>query len=230
MPGATEEEEEAVADPGYLTVPDELALISRTPDGGKYGNSLPWLAVTGGELAELAFHNRVAIGPKRATVIDPSCTGEPTLDDALAMLIHFGGDVKLHRWLSARRPAYRRRLDHLCQRGFAAHYNHKVLFFDNHKYVPHAALVQSVLTRLWHVLCGWQPLDPRTASLAALVYGSDLGSGLFKGKQERKALRYIGSRDMLGVATRKIVDSSRAGAMVAATGAGAAGGGGGGGG
>jgi hypothetical protein len=66
------------------------------------------------------------------------------------------------------------------------------------------------LTRVWHVLRGWREVDPRTASQAAILHGSYLGRALFTERQDQKALRHFGDRDVLGRAVRSIIDSSDA--------------------
>lgn len=68
-----------------LSLPAQMCLLGTTTDGRTALPDLPYL-VAGAALAELAGRGRIRLDGSRVVVADPSPTGDPVLDEALATI------------------------------------------------------------------------------------------------------------------------------------------------
>ncbi|GAB7184148.1 hypothetical protein ATKI12_3979 [Kitasatospora sp. Ki12] len=167
----------------HVTLAEELMLLSLDDESGvaKDGAAAGW-AVAGGLLAELALAGRVALDEGRLSVIDPTPTGDPLLDERLERLVEWiggkaPGKAKAAEWLTRdRATAVRAAVDRLCERGLVVEERHRVLgLFPVRRYPEADGSVERELRgRLTAVIRHHEAPDMRTATLIALLHSARL--------------------------------------------------------
>lgn len=181
-----------------LTLPDELVLVGCFLNGARYSYMVR-LSVAAGELAELTINGRISFDWDRVWLVDGTPTMQPTLDALLQKLAQRGKPLRLARCLKEQSDYYDWRVEQLTAIGFLLREKRKVMgIFPASRYVAHAQARDDVLTRLWSVLHGTAPPDPRTVALAGILYGSGIGRMIIPERQDRRLLRDMGKPDPLG--------------------------------
>ena len=85
-----------------FTILEEFFLLSIDDDKGKIISSVSdglHLGLAGALLADLALQGKISVNDKRLTVIDPTLSANPLLDEALAQIIADKRPRKVGHWL-----------------------------------------------------------------------------------------------------------------------------------
>lgn len=208
-----------------MNLVEEFTLLAYGDDGTPLtdGTHLDH-GLGGGLLLELALSGRVDVEDKRVVVLDPSPTGDPLVDAALARI---AGEEKPRRpghWVSKFAKETRpQALARLVDAGILRTEKDKVLWvFPRTKY-PAAHGVEPVQEtaakdRMRHAVLGRGAVEPRTAALCALVAATDLDQKVF-GDLDRKVvkarLREISEGAWAAEAVKKTIEEIQAAVMVA---------------
>ncbi|MFJ5711843.1 MULTISPECIES: GPP34 family phosphoprotein [unclassified Streptomyces] len=177
-----------------ITLAEEIALLSLDDESGeaKERHAAAW-AVAGGILLELAFAGRVSVAGGRIAVADGSPTGEPLLDERLALITAWAAKrdraPKVTEWLTrdqAKAPAAT--VARLCERGLVAEEKHRVLGLFPVRRYPEAdgSAERELRERLRAVVLDGAAPDERTAGLVALVHGAKLHRLAFPGEPRKE--------------------------------------------
>lgn len=177
-----------------ITLAEEIALLSLDDESGeaKERQAVAW-AVAGGILLELAFAGRVSVSRGRIAVADESPTGEPLLDERLALLTAWAAKreraPKVTEWLTkdqAKAPAAT--VARLCERGLVVEERHRVLGLFPVRRYPEAdgSAERELRERLRAVVFDGVAPDERTAGLVALVHGAKLHRLAFPGEPRKE--------------------------------------------
>jgi hypothetical protein len=209
---------------------DELLLLAYSDDGtaavSRYALDL---GLGGAVLLELALAERFDVRDGRIAVADPSPTGDPVLDDALARV---GADRKGRKprdWVKKLSRNLRERLlDDLVAAGVLTREKDRVLgLFPRTRYPSAHGVVapaeSSARQRLAAALDGPDPVPTRTAALAALVQAVGLAGRVFPGRPAREVKDRIAAMSEAALASdrwasdgvRKAIEEVEAGIMVA---------------
>ncbi|MFF2774063.1 GPP34 family phosphoprotein [Streptomyces sp. NPDC058052] len=172
-----------------ITLAEEITLLSLDDESGaaKERQAASW-AVAGGILLDLAIAGRVSVTGGRLAVTDESPTGEPLLDERLALIAAWAGKKgkapKVTEWLTkdqTKAPAAT--VARLCERGLVVEEKHKVLGLFPVRRYPEAdgSVERELRERLRAVVLDGAAPDERTAGLVALVHGAKLHRLAFPG-------------------------------------------------
>jgi Golgi phosphoprotein 3 (GPP34) len=208
-----------------MNLVEEFTLLAYDDDGTPLtdGTHLDH-GLGGGLLLELALNGRVDVEGKRVVVLDPSPTGDPLVDAALARIAGEEKPRKPGHWVSKFAKETRPRvLARLVDAGILRTEKDKVLWvFPRIKY-PAAHGVEPVQEtaakdRMRHAVLGRGTVEPRTAALCALVAATDLDKRVF-GDLDRKVvqarLREISEGAWAAAAVKKTIEEIQAAVMVA---------------
>ncbi|SCG56097.1 GOLPH3/VPS74 family protein [Micromonospora humi] len=209
-----------------LLLTDELVLLAYD-DGGANRLGRPHLdyGLAGAVLLELALARRVEVADKRLVVTDPSPTGVPLLDEALAT-VGSGRPRKPKDWIGKLAKGLPDRvLDGLVDAGVLRRESDRVLLvFPRTRYPSPTGAEPAAETaarqRMVGALVGDGPVDARTAALLTLTRAVGLDRKLFRElpKERVKArLTEIAAGDWASVAVKKAIDELQAAMMVATT-------------
>ncbi|GGL91349.1 MULTISPECIES: GOLPH3/VPS74 family protein [Micromonospora] len=156
-----------------VALAEELLLLAYDDETGKA--TMPRISLDLGMaaavLVELALAGRVAYDSGNLTVVDPTPTGEPTVDEVLARM----ADEQPHSpssWVQRLRHGLRDRiLGDLVERGVVRDVEETELdFIVVHRYpTVDPAVEEDTRRRLTEALTGGPAPDERTAALATLV-------------------------------------------------------------
>ncbi|MFI8327239.1 GPP34 family phosphoprotein [Streptomyces sp. NPDC085529] len=177
-----------------VTLAEEIALLSLDDESGeaKERQAAAW-AVAGGILLELAFAGRVSVSGGRIAVTDGDPTGEPLLDERLALITAWAAKrqraPKVTEWLTkdqAKAPAAT--VARLCERGLVVEEKHRVLGLFPVRRYPEAdgSAERELRERLRAVVLDGAAPDERTAGLVALVHGAKLHRLAFPGEPRKE--------------------------------------------
>lgn len=174
--------------PAQLTFVEELVLLGIDDTTGSLRQTPPLAfgyALAGALLSDLALRNRIDTDPSKVFVIDPTPTGDPLLDQALARIVGESEPRPVSRWLAT--FAYDRTqweeaaLARLVARNILRIDTQKILWvfgvrryplLDNHE-------VTEVKTRLAALILGDDIPDPRDAVLISLLSACNLVAHVF---------------------------------------------------
>ncbi|MEU3609818.1 GPP34 family phosphoprotein [Streptomyces sp. NPDC035033] len=177
-----------------VTLAEEITLLSLDDGSGeaKDRQAAAW-AVAGGILLDLALAGRVSVADGRLAVVDGSPTGEPLLDERLALVAAWaerrGRAPKVTEWLTkdqAKAPAAA--VARLCERGLVVEERRRVLgLFPVRRYPEADGSVERELRgRLRAAVLDGAAPDERTAGLIALVHGAKLHRLAFPGEPRKE--------------------------------------------
>ncbi|MFE1173186.1 GPP34 family phosphoprotein [Streptomyces sp. NPDC058773] len=164
-----------------ITLAEEIILLSLDDESGvlEQRQAAGW-AVAGGILLDLVLAGRASVEGKHLKQTDGTPTGEPLLDDRMALLDAWLGGREKRRvtdWLTKDRGnAARAAMDSLCARGVVIEQHYKVLgLFPMRRYLKADSAPETELRRRLQavVLEGTAP-DERTAGLIALLHATKL--------------------------------------------------------
>lgn len=208
-----------------MSLPEQFVLLLHKDNGSYYLSS----DYTGAaELGELVILRRVEFADKRKIAVrDPSSTGSPGLDAALALLVKRAGDrnklVDAGKVIQSRRQAKHEARASLAERGLLSPERRTMLGVIPHeKFVPDTTARAQLVSDLRAVAHDERELDNRSALLAAIVHASGLVRNLGFDRAARKRLKEISKGEQLGSAVEAVVASGTA-AITAAAGGAAAG-------
>ncbi|KIZ16478.1 GOLPH3/VPS74 family protein [Streptomyces natalensis] len=164
-----------------ITLAEEIMLLSLDEESGapEQRQAAGW-AVAGGLLLELVLAGRASVEGKYLKLTDRTPTGEPLLDDRMALLDAWLGGREKRRvteWLTRdRRKAGNAAVESLCARGVVVEQEHRALgLFPTRRY-PEAdgAPEKELRQRLQAVVLDGADPDERTAGLIALIHAAKL--------------------------------------------------------
>ncbi|GAB7039129.1 GPP34 family phosphoprotein [Catenuloplanes niger JCM 9533] len=172
-----------------MSLAEELVLIAYDTDGTAWGTGTAVnFAVAGAHLMELALAGRIAVHDGRVTVLDPTPTGSPPADTALATLT---ADPAPRRPKDAvnllSKKALQPVLDRLVETGVVERHDRKVLLVVPFTRYPSPGGVEpaaeTARRRLMHaaVTDPHATPDDRTQALVALVTAADWHRRAFPG-------------------------------------------------
>ncbi|MFD4371918.1 GPP34 family phosphoprotein [Streptomyces sp. NPDC058486] len=210
-----------------ITLAEEITLLSLDDESGeaKERQSASW-AVAGGILLDLALAGRVSVAGGRLTVTDESPTGEPLLDERLALIAAWAGRrakaPKVTDWLMkdhAKAPAAT--VARLCERGLVVEEKRKVMGLFPVKRYPEAdgSAERELRERLRAAVLGVAAPDERTAGLIALVHGAKLHRLAFPDEPRKEVaarMEKLADGQWAGEGVRDAIRNMQA-AMTAAT-------------
>ncbi|MDF5752988.1 GPP34 family phosphoprotein [Spongiactinospora sp. TRM90649] len=198
----------------FVTIAEELLLLAyREADGKPLVSSTELDAGVGGALlAELALSGRLDLGDKKITAADPAPTGDPELDDALALIAARDRPQKPEWWINRLRPHDRRKrlLGRLAERGALTEEKIKILgLFPATRYPERdPGMETEIRDRLWSTLTGADP-DERTAVLIAILRACKLDRKVFP-EADKKRVKEIAEGDWAGTAVARTIASINA--------------------
>jgi hypothetical protein len=213
-----------------MRLADELLLLAYSDDGSAEVSQYALdLGLGGAVLLELALAERFDVRDGRIVVADPSPTGDPVLDDALAQV---AGDKKIRKprdWVKRLSRNLRDRLlDDLVAAGVLTREKDRVLgLFPRTRYPTAQGVVtpaeNGARQRLAAALDGPDPVPTHTAALAALVQAVGLAGKVFPGRPGRQVKDRIAAMSEAALAgdrwasdgVRKAIEEVEAGIMVA---------------
>jgi Golgi phosphoprotein 3 len=166
-----------------LTFIEELLLLSLDDETGVLRPALaPWLdtAEAGALLMDLALRNRVDTDPDKLVVVDKTPTGEPLLDQSLAIISEIPSGQAIDAYVAAlARHGERFReaaLERLCERGILKRKDDRLLWvFKTRTYpVIDGKAEREVKLRIFSILFDDEIPDPRDVVLISLVSACNL--------------------------------------------------------
>jgi hypothetical protein len=159
-----------------LNLVDELVLLVYDDAGSLAvsGQRVDY-GLAGALLTELMLAERVAVPEQRVVVTDPTPTGDPLVDRALARIAADRGGRKPQDWVDPLSNGLREQaLDRLVQAGLFRREQDRVLWVFPRTRYPSATGTEPLpegetRRRLLAAVDGTGAVDPRTAALCALV-------------------------------------------------------------
>ncbi|MFC8620195.1 GPP34 family phosphoprotein [Micromonospora purpureochromogenes] len=210
-----------------LTLADELVLLAHDDAGtNRLGRPRLDYGLVGAVLLDLALAGRVTVPDDRLSVTDPTPTGHPVLDDALATLAADGKRRKPKDWMSRLAKGLPDRvLAGLVDRGVLRRESDRVLLvFPRTRYPSPTGAEPAAETaarrRMRDAVVADGPVDARTAALIGLARAVGLDRTLFREvPKERLTARVaeIAAGDWASAATKKAIEETQAAVLVATT-------------
>lgn len=209
-----------------LTLADELVLLAHDDAGtNRLGRPRLDYGLVGAVLLDLALAGRVTVADDRLSVTDPTPTGHPVLDEALATLAD-GKRRKPKDWMSRLAKGLPDRvLAGLVDRGVLHRESDRVLLvFPRTRYPSPTGAEPAAETaarrRMLDAVAADGPVDARTAALIGLARAVGLDRTLFREvPKERLTARVaeIAAGDWASAATKKAIEETQAAVLVATT-------------
>jgi Golgi phosphoprotein 3 len=181
-----------MSSPSHFTFVEEIVLLALDDTTGAL---LPMpamafsYAIAGAVLCDLALLNRIDTDPNQLVVLDPTPTGDPLLDDALAAIVAAPKPVSASLWIGAISERARHleaaALDRLVGRGVLRCTEKKFLWVFGVRRYPGVDNQErtEVRTRLTSLILGEDLPDPRDATLISLLTACRLAPVIFPGPQ-----------------------------------------------
>jgi hypothetical protein len=211
-----------------LLLHEEILLLALRNQAGTVITGYVEHALAGALLSELLLEGRISIGDGKKQLVevrDTSSTGEEILDECLKMIQARSRRASLQTWVS--RLAGVKELRHkvarrLCKQGILRADTDKVMLLFTRKIYPelNPEPEQRIVERLRAaVFTDDDQLDPRTVVLISLANGADLlgpNLGRKEVKRRKKRIEQIINGEMMGKATREVIEACQTAVMVAA--------------
>jgi hypothetical protein len=213
-----------------MRLADELLLLAYSDEGtAEVSQHALDLGLSGAVLLDLALAERFDVRDGRIVVADPSPTGDPVLDDALARVAGDKTGRTPRDWISKLSKNLRERLlDGLVATGVLTREKDRVLgLFPRTRYPAAHGVVapaeSDARQRLAAALDGPDPVPTRTAALATLVQAVGLAGTVLPGRPGRQVKDRIAAMSQAALAgdswasegVRKAIEEVEAGIMVA---------------
>jgi hypothetical protein len=210
-----------------MNLPEELVLLAYSDEGTPRTDSMHLDNGLGGALLlELALAERVDMRDKNVVVRDPSPTGDPLVDDALARIAAEGKARGPGHWVKKLAKGTRARvLDGLVAREVLHREHGRVLLvFPRTKYParhgvePPAETEARARLRAAVTASGSAEIDARTSALCALVAATGLDRKVFADldrKQVKSRLKEISEGSWAATAVQKTIEEIQSAVMVA---------------
>jgi Golgi phosphoprotein 3 (GPP34) len=218
-----------------FSLPEELVLIATHEDGSLDSNAWSSLdnGIAGARLLDLALAGRIALDDGKLRIADPTPTGEPLADEALAAIEASEKPRDAKHWVGklAKGSVRKRVLEGLGERGVLAAERGKFLgLIPRTRHVEvDPAPEREARARVRAAVLGEDPApDARTVALASLLKATGLTGEVFERSERKQAKKRIGelaAPDEVGAAVKSVTDATTAAvtvAIVAATTASAA--------
>lgn len=208
-----------------INLAEELLLLAYDDAGSmKADGSAVDLVLAGALLMELTLAQRVDIVDKHVVVTDPTPTGDPFVDDALAAIGADGRHRKPKDWVSRLSKGLRGRLlDRMVAANVLRRDRDKVLWvFPRTRYPSTTGAEPDVEIRTrgrLRAAVDGGPADPRTGALCALVKAAGLEGNAFPGrprKEVRARLREVAAASWPADAVRTAIEEVEAAVLAAA--------------
>jgi hypothetical protein len=204
-----------------MSLAEELVLLAYNDDGAPQGTSI-WMdyGIAGAHLVELALAERVEVRADRIVVVDPTPTGSPAVDAALATIAGDGKQRKPKDWIyrlsrNARGPV----LDGLVGAGVLERRADRVLLvFPVTRYpAPEGGepAAESERRRLMReaITDPAVEADARTIALCTLIDALDWVKPVFPelpARETKKRLKELGEAHWAGVAVGTFIKEIQA--------------------
>ena len=208
-----------------MSLAEEFTLLAYDDDGTPLTDGTRLDNGLGGALLlQLALAGRVDVLDKRVVVLDPSPTGDPLADEALARIAAEEKGRRPGHWVSKLAKDTRPRvLDKLVRDGVLTVEKDRVLLvFPRKKYPAVGGAEPAVETaareRMRAAVLGSGAVEPHTAALCALVAATELDRKVFAGLDRKKVqarLKEIGEGAWAADAVKKSIEEIQAAVMVA---------------
>lgn len=200
-----------------LRFAEEILLLALDDKTGKL-HPLPEraldFALAGGLLMELAFLNKIDTDLKRLIVVDRAPTGDPLLDEIMALLPEDDDSLTIQKGLSRvalksdvlRRDLFRG----LVEKGILRKEEHRFLWVLNERRYPviDNRQEQEVRARIREVIIGGGIPDPRDVAIICLMNACDLSHTIFSAEeleQFSSRIDQVSKMDMIGQALAKAI-------------------------
>ena len=210
--------------PKRLFLYEEIMLLALHNQKGTLA-SYAEHAVAGAVLAELSLEKRISLDGTRKQLVDlhnGRPIGDPIIEECVQIMKAARKRAPLGTWVS--RLAGIKRLRHkvaerLCHRGILRTHEDKVLLMFKRRIYPEVnpGPEREVIERLRTAIFAENDrLDPRTIVLISLARGPDLLSAAFGRKEiktRKKRIEQIVNGEMIGKATKEVIDACQAAIM-----------------
>ncbi|MFC1764243.1 GPP34 family phosphoprotein [Planctomycetota bacterium] len=212
-----------------LYLHEEVLLLALRDDKGTIATgAMLEYTLAGSLLAELLLEERIRIDTttkrKLVEVVSPTPLGRPLLDESLERLISAKRRAGIQTWVS--RLAGIKKLKHravrrLCELNILQQAEDKVLWvfpriiYPEVDHTPEAQLIERLRQTIFSQT---QDLDPRTVVLVSLAQGASLLPNVFEKsdlKLYKHRLQAIAKGDLVGQATKEVMEGVQAAIMVA---------------
>ncbi|MFD1152363.1 GOLPH3/VPS74 family protein [Saccharothrix hoggarensis] len=207
-----------------LTLADELALLAHDDDGTRrLGQPALGYGLAGALLVELALAERIDVVDKKVTVLNPTPTGRPVLDQALARIADDKPRKPAHWIDKLSKKLTEQVLDGLVAGGVLRREEDRVLLvFPRTRFpTPDGAeppAETDARARMTRAVTDDGPVDPRTAALCALVKAVGHDRKVFAHlprAEVRKRLKTISEGEWAALAVRKAIEQVQSAITVA---------------
>lgn len=166
-----------------LSLQHEILLLALKDDQGTFSSGMFLYAVGGAMVSELLLQDRIVANDDKkevVAVVDTATTGDPLLDELLAMIVESKQHYGLQHWVSkaANLPNLKHRIaEQLCDLGVLQQDEQKVLWLFTRKVYPEldGSYEDGVRARMAKVMFNTtaEP-DAQTAILIALAHHAGL--------------------------------------------------------
>ena len=192
------------ATPQPLSLPEELLLMLLNEESGYFYQVSGWdlhCAFVGAALAELSLMGSIDQDEKSLFVLDPSDTGNPTLDPIVKELAAEPVRQNVQYWIERLAPRaesiIESTLDHLVRLQVLEHHNGG--FWTPARHVRESAEVEFVRTRIGRSIFSDQIPDPRDVIIVCLLDTCDVFRFMFALDDEaEERIRLICRMDLIG--------------------------------
>lgn len=207
-----------------FTLADELALLAHDDDGSRtLGRPSLGYGLAGALLVELVLAGRIDVVGKKVAVLDPTPTGRPLLDRALARIADDKPRKPGHWVDKLSRKLTEQVMDGLVERGVLRREEGRVLLLFPRTRFPAPDGVQPAAetearARMRRAVTSDGPVDPRTAALCALVKAVGQERKVFPDLprgEVRRRLKEISKGDWAATAVRQAIEQVQAAVVVA---------------
>lgn len=207
---------------------EEIMLLALKDEKGTVLTQYPDQAVAGAVTAELMLDGIVTVEDTKKQMVDlvrARPLGDPVLDESLEKIRTAKRRASLKTWIT--RLAGIKKLRHkvarqLCLRGILRAEEDKVMLVFTRKLYPavnpgpERAILERIRTAIYEPS---RPVDPRTVMLVALADAADLMKVVVE-RNERKQIKprvkQIVEGDVVGKATREVIQAVQAAVMMGA--------------
>jgi Golgi phosphoprotein 3 len=207
---------------------EEIMLLALRDQKGTVLTAYTEYAVAGAVLAELLLDQRISINDdrrKRVNLNNTSPVGDPVIDECLEKMKDSKRRASLKTWIE--RLARIKHLRHkaalnLCHKGILKAEEDKILLIFNRKIYPEVNPLpeKDIIEQMREaIFTDKDNIDPKTVVLISLAKSTDLLKHVFDHKKLRgrkQRIKQIINGEMLGKATREIIEACQAAAALVA--------------
>ena len=206
---------------------EEIMLLALRDEKGTIATSFPEQLIAGAILAELLLDGHLSVENSRKKLVDiknRKKTGDPVIDECLEKIKMVKRPASLQTWVN--RIAGIKQLRHkaarqLCDRKILRADEDKILLIFKRRIYPEIDPMpeKQLIDRLKSaIFTDQRDLDPRTTVLVSLASGTELLRQTFGRKElkaRKKRIEQIVNGDLVGKATRELIEACQTALMVA---------------